>query len=135
MIALSVPAPVQAVAIVAAIVMLFWWSRRVEPHWVSKDATRFTAKVQHLDEVGRHESHWREVKASIDGQTVRLLARGLGRRIQPFTAYTVDHRATTDTAGKAVFLLVDERGGDYLAIRIPSNSAAVRSLEALVAEP
>ena len=97
MTALSAPAPLQAVVILAIIIGLLWYSRRVEPHWVSRDGTRFTAKVQHIDESGRNASHWREVKATIDGKDVRVLARGLGKRIQPFTV----GRSTT-AHGKSV---------------------------------
>lgn len=134
MTALSLPAPLQAVVILAVIVGLLWYSRRVEPHWVSRDGTRFTAKVQHIDESGRNASHWREVKATIDGTAVRVLARGLGKRIQPFARYEVDHRAATDTDGKAVFLLVGQRDGDFLAIRVPAKSRAVAELEKIVVD-
>lgn len=164
MTALSVPLPLQAIAILVVIAGLIWVSRRFEPHWVSKDGSRFTAKVQHLDEAGQNQGYWREVKATIDGQSVRLLARGLGnrtinaaavsdpramlrqagagknaqrlvgRRIQPFARYEVDHRADTDTAGKAVFLLVGEMGSDYLALRVPAKSRAVQSLEGLITD-
>jgi hypothetical protein len=159
MIGFSIPQPVQAVAIVAAIVGLFWISRRVEPHWVSKDGSRFTAKVQHLDEAGDRRGYWREVKVTVDDTTVVLLARGIAggiggslgstksmlrrmtpvaeaatvaRRIKPYARYEVDHRADKDTDGKAVFLLVGKKDGDFLAIRVPVKSRAVNSLEQII---
>ena len=64
----------------AGIVALFWFAFRIEPHWSAKDGKSFTCRVQPIRRSGATEGHWREARAIVSGNEVKLIVRGRGRR-------------------------------------------------------
>lgn len=113
----------------AACGLMLWGASRIEPHWVSKDGGRFTCRVQRL---GQHDAPvgvWREMRALIEGDTVRLSARGLrGRELRG--SYHVLAKSEDPPKGRAIYIC----GGPTRAIlRIPASSRAVPVLDELLA--
>lgn len=110
---------------------LLWLARRIDPHWVAKDGRAFTCRIQPIRPDGRVEGRWRDARAVVEGQQVRLVVRGMGSMSkQPFEAHRVIGRSAEPPARSAVFVL---EGDPVLwALRVPERSKAVAVLDTLV---
>lgn len=124
------------IAFLATCVVLIWVSRRIEPHWVSKDGQQFTCRVADLSyergEVGR----WNEARVAVTGDdalTVAVKPRLLrmpGSR-QPIRLMWVKGRADSDSSRMIVYLVTGEQ---EMALRVPRKSRAVATLDALAGQ-
>lgn len=124
------------VLFVAALGALWWFAYRIDPHYASKDGTRFLCMGQELVD---HQPSGRrkEVRVTVldDGSLVcatRRFGRRNGRR------WAVTAKATTPPKKKAVFVLrqFDEDGWapEQMTISMPEHSRVVPVLEAAQAK-
>ena len=121
------------IAFLAGCVLLLWLSRRIEPHWVSKDGQQFTCRVAELFPERGEVGPWSEARVAIngdDGLTVAVkpkLLRLPGHR-SPIRVFRVVGRADPDRKGLVVYLL---KGEQQMALRLPKRSRAVAMLDEL----
>ena len=124
------------IAFLVGCVLLLWLSRRIEPHWVSKDGQQFTCRVAELSPERGEVGPWSEARVAIngdDGLTVAVkpkLLRLPGHR-SPIRVFRVVGRADSDRKGLVVYLLTGEH---QMALRVPKRSRAVAVLDELVDE-
>lgn len=124
------------VAALVAVGLLAWLGFRIEPHWVSKDASRFLCNGQLMSHLGEPVSRWRETRVLVDpsGQVQIDQKRFPFRRDSAMWSVTAE--SPDPPKGRAVFLL---RGHDaagqtqLLAIRLPTKSRAIPVLRDLLA--
>ena len=124
------------IAFLGGCVLLLWLSRRIEPHWVSKDGQQFTCRVAELFPDRGEVGPWSEARVAIngdDGLTVAVkpkLLRLPGHR-SPIRVFRVVGRADSDRKGLVVYLL---KGEQQMALRLPKRSRAVAMLDELADE-
>ena len=124
------------IAFLGGCVLLLWLSRRIEPHWVSKDGQQFTCRVAELFPDRGEVGPWSEARVAIngdDGLTVAVkpkLLRLPGHR-SPIRVFRVVGRADSDRKGLVVYLL---KGEHQMALRLPKRSRAVARLDELADE-
>ena len=124
------------IAFLGGCVLLLWLSRRIEPHWVSKDGQQFTCRVAELFPERGEVGPWSEARVAIngdDGLTVAVkpkLLRLPGHR-SPIRVFRVVGRADSDRKGLVVYLL---KGEQQMALRLPKRSRAVATLDELADE-
>jgi hypothetical protein len=120
----------------AACVLLIWMSRRIEPHWVSKDGQQFTCRVAELHPERGEVGAWTQARVAVNGDaglTVAVkpkLFRLPGTR-SPIRMFRVEGRTDSDRSGLVVYLL---SGEDQMALRVPKRSRAVATLDELAAD-
>jgi hypothetical protein len=118
-------------------VLLMWLSRRIEPHWVSKDGQQFTCRVAELHADRGEVGSWDQARVAVngdDGLTVAVkpkLFRKPGSRA-PIRMLRVEGRTDSDRSGLVVYLL---SGEEQMALRVPKKSRAVAILDDLAAHP
>lgn len=117
------------VGTVAFIAALAWLASRIEPHWSAKDGRAFTCKIQPIRASGRIEGRWRQARAIVSDDTVKLIVRGLGAPVTPYEAHHVLEESDDPPKGRAVFVL---DGDPLYALRIPRTSHAVPVLRSLI---
>lgn len=111
---------------------LLWLARRIEPHWASKDGRRFIGRVQVLGAHDLPEGSWREIRATVDGDSrLVVTARGIGGRGLTGN-YRVASASTSPPRHKAVYVLI---GDKRLILRVPASSRSRPVLDALVGAP
>ena len=124
------------IAFLGGCALLLWLSRRIEPHWVSKDGQQFTCRVAELFPERGEVGPWSEARVAIngdDGLTVAVkpkLLRLPGHR-NPIQLFRVAGRADSDRKGLVVYLL---KGEKQMALRLPKRSRAVAMLDELADE-
>jgi hypothetical protein len=114
-----------------------WLSRRIEPHWVSKDGQQFTCRVAELHAERGEVGSWDQARVAVNGDnglTVAVkpkLFRMPGSRA-PIRMLRVEGRTDSDRSGLVVYLL---SGEEQMALRVPKKSRAVDILDDLAAHP
>jgi hypothetical protein len=114
--------------------VLIWLSRRVEPHWVSKDGQRFTCRVADLSpQRGGHAGSWNEARVAVNGDALTVAIKP--KAFQPRARRTVlvlpvVGRTDSDRGGIIIYLL---GGTSPMALRVPKRSRAVNTLDRLAA--
>ena len=117
-------------AIAAVGTVLLWVAFRLEPHWVSRDGTRFICRGQLIDDHGNEMSRWNEYRfrVSPDGEVFAKRRSIAGRAGNGM--WRVAARSPDPPRRRAVFLLhpvLD--AGSMMAVRMPANSRAVDTLD------
>lgn len=113
----------------AACGLMLWAASRIEPHWASKDGARFTCRVQRLGQHDAPSGSWREMRAMVDGDTVRLSARGVrGRELRG--SYQVITKSDSPPKNREIYICA---GPTRVLLRLPSSSRAVPLLDDLLA--
>jgi len=116
-----------------ACVLLAWLGLRIEPHFVSKDGSRFLCMGQKMNLQGDHFGRWRETRIIVGNNGgIQVDQKRFMRRTTTF--WTVEARSPEAPKRKAVFLLKghdDEGLPMLLALRMPAKSRAVATLSAL----
>ncbi|MGD9702187.1 MAG: hypothetical protein AB7Q42_13435 [Acidimicrobiia bacterium] len=113
----------------AAVGGLFWLAVRIEPHWSAKDGKAFTCRIQAMRPSGAIEGRWREARAIVSGNEVKLIVRGLGQPVTPYEAHRVLRQADAAQKGRALFVL---SGDPMYLLRIPESSKAVTVLQEMI---
>ena len=120
---------ISMVAFFAAGIGLLKWINRFEPQWVSRDGSRFSAK---MSDDKPASSKWVEVRVTIDGR--QLIVFGRGRRGRQFRGrWLVSYVASTPEAKRRHYVVINEADTDERAIlRVPASSRCVAGLDAIV---
>jgi hypothetical protein len=118
-----------------ACVLLLWLSRRIEPHWVSKNGQQFTCKVAALQPEKGEVGPWLEARVAATGDdavTVAVKPKLFRnpRSRAPIVVMRVEGRTDSHRQGLVVYLL---KGETQMALRVPRRSRAVATLDALAA--
>jgi hypothetical protein len=122
-------------AFLGGCVFLIWLSRRIEPHWVSKDGQQFTCRVAELATDRGEVGAWCEARVAANGDDALTVAvkpklfRRAGSR-SPIRIMRVQGRTDSDRPGLVVYLLT---GDEEMALRVPRKSRAVGLLDRLAA--
>ena len=124
------------IAFLVGCVLLLWLSRRIEPHWVSKDGQQFTCRVAELSPERGEVGPWSEARVAIngdDGLTVAVKPKllRLPGHAEDLDRVAVAGRADSDRKGLVVYLL---KGEQQMALRLPKRSRAVPMLDELADE-
>jgi len=108
---------------------LLRWINRFEPQWVSRDATRFSARMTE-DKVDA--SKWVDVRVTIDEKQLIIQARG--RRGKLFRGrWNVGYFTETQDLKRRHYVVTNEIDHDDRAIlRVPANSTCIASLDAMI---
>ena len=108
---------------------LLRWINRFEPQWVSRDGTRFSAR---MTEDSVDASKWVDVRVTIDGSQLIIQARG--RRGKAFRGrWNVGYFTQTEDLKRRHYVVTNELDRDDRAIlRVPATSTCVAALDALV---
>jgi hypothetical protein len=118
-------------------VLMLWLSRRIEPHWVSKDGQQFTCRVAELHTERGEVGRWNEARVAVNADEALTVAakpkliRMPGRHT-PLRIVRVKGRAESDRNGLLVYLLTGPDG--QMALRVPRKSRAVATLDGLADE-
>jgi hypothetical protein len=108
-------------------------ARRIEPHRSSRDGSAFNCFIQPLDGDGRPSGRWREGRAEVVDDRVRIRPRLFLRFTPHADTHRVIARSDEERRGKAVFVLTgDHDGASYLSLRLPARSPAAQRLDGLV---
>jgi len=108
---------------------LLRWINRFEPQWVSRDGTRFSAR---MTEDNVDESKWVDVRVTIDEKQLIIQARG--RRGKSFRGrWNVGYFTETQDLKRRHYVVTNELDRDDRAIlRVPANSTCIASLDAMI---
>jgi hypothetical protein len=122
------------VLFLAACGFLMWLSRRIEPHWVSKDGQRFTCRVADLSPEHGEVGPWAEARVASNGDALTVAVKPKVFRSpksrRPVVVVRVLGRAESDRAGLLIYML---GGQPPMALRVPKSSRAVKTLDQLAA--
>lgn len=123
------------VLIITVMTGMWWVAYRMEPHWVSRDGSRFLCTAQEMD--GVHEiGHPRETRILVtsDGALYVTQKRMMRRRT---SQWTLVGKAPTVSRKIQVYVLRHREAGravdSHLAIRIPTRSRCIAILDDLLA--
>jgi hypothetical protein len=113
---------------------LYYLSSRIEPHWVSKDQSRFLTVAQELDQHGLPIGRKRDVRVHIDDESDALL---VSRRsfLRPSSAVWTVKSKSTISRNRNVYVLRPASPTPevaFLAIRVPQSSKVTPRLDALL---
>jgi len=110
-------------------------TRRLEPHWVSKDLQRFICRARVVDDHGVATGGWHEYRFGfnheglIEGRKRSMLGSSLPG------IWKVAGHLPNPPARREVFLLApDTVHGDYLSVKLPANSKLVSRMIELAAD-
>ena len=108
---------------------LLRWINRFEPQWVSRDGTRFSAR---MTEDSVDASKWVDVRVTIDSSQLIIQARG--RRGKAFRGrWNVGYFTQTEDLKRRHYVVTNELDRDDRAIlRVPATSTCIAALDALV---
>ena len=122
-----------AVAVCAGLLYL---SRRIEPHWVAKDGSRFLTTAQPIDRTGASGGRTHEVRVALLPDGTLIVSRRSMLRTRS-GVWRIQAKAPTPPRGKELYLLrpvPDDPMDDLLTLRVPSKSRVVPTLDELVPE-
>ena len=122
------------IGIIAACGGLYYLSSRIEPHWVSKDQTRFLTVAQDLDQHGLPIGRRRDVRVHIDDEGDALLVSRRSMLRSNSGVWTVKSRSVAGRSRNVYVLRPASPVADaaYLALRVPQRSKVVPRLDALL---
>ncbi|MFM9173604.1 MAG: hypothetical protein ACKOQU_12585 [Acidimicrobiaceae bacterium] len=107
---------------------LLRWINRFEPQWVSRDGTRFSAR---MTEDSVDAAKWVDVRVAIDGR--QLIVNARGRRGKAFRGrWNVGYFTKTQDLKRRHYVVTNELDRDDRAIlRVPATSTCVSALDAM----
>jgi len=124
------------IALIIVVMSGMWWvAYRMEPHWVSRDGTRFLCTAQELDGVNA-VGHPREARVLIthDGALYVTQKRMMRRHT---TMWTLVAKAPEPPRRMQVYVATHRESSgaveSHLAIRIPTKSRCIAILDDLLA--
>lgn len=125
------PEALWTIGAVSLAVGMYWFAYRMEPHWVSKDGSRFLTTAQSLDRFGTALGRKVEVRASFLDNGHLLVSRRMLARSDS-GVWRISAKSLDPPRGRAVYLL--ERVppsdlGEMLMLRLPESSKAVPALD------
>jgi hypothetical protein len=121
------------VALLGGCAVLIVLSRRMEPHWVSKDGLRFTCRVADLSLQQGHGSTWNDARVAVNGDALTIAIKPKAyqpRARRRVIVLPVVGRTDSSGGSRVVYLL---GGASPMALRVPKRSRAVATLDRLAA--
>ncbi|MDA3017763.1 MAG: hypothetical protein O2841_07025 [Actinomycetota bacterium] len=120
---------ISTLAFFAVGIALLKWINRLEPQWVSRDGTRFSARMM-ADDPG--STKWVDVRVTID--ETRLIIHARGRNGRSFRGrWKVNYFTETTDLKRRHYVVVNEIDAEDRAIlRVPATSKCVAALDALI---
>lgn len=120
-------------AVIAGGGLILWLAFRMEPHWVSRDGSRFICRGQLIDDHGHEMGRWNEYRFRVtpEGEVFATRRSFVGRSGNGL--WRVAARSPDPPRRRAVFLLhpvLD--AGSMMAVRMPATSRAVETLDRFV---
>lgn len=119
-----------SVAFLAVIGFLAWLGWGLEPHWSSKDGTRFMCRMQLHPKDPREQARWTDVKVSV--QEAELLVYARSRRSRNHRGVWRVVGTTHDPEHKRRIYELRSSNDDGASLRVPASSRSVPMLDALV---
>jgi len=118
---------ISTVAFFAVGIGLLRLINRYEPQWVSRDGSRFSARMSE----DKPESKWAEVRVTIEGRQIVVFGRG--RRGRIFRGrWLVSYVASTPDTKRRHYVVTNETDTDDRAVlRVPASSRCVAGLDAI----
>ncbi len=133
----AVPVDYVWIALIIVVMSGMWWvAYRMEPHWVSRDGTRFLCTAQELDGANA-VGHPRETRVLVtaDGALYATQKRMMRRHT---TLWTLVAKAPEAPRRIQVYVAKHRNAGStlesHLAIRIPTKSRCIAILDGLLAK-
>jgi hypothetical protein len=121
------------IGIVAACGGLYYLSTRIEPHWVSKDRSRFLTVAQELDVHGLPVSRRRDVRVHLDDESDALLVSSRSLLRPTSGMWTVKSKSTSRHRNIYVLRPSSSSGAaGLMALRVPQKSSVVNRLDELL---
>lgn len=125
------------IALIIVVMGAMWWvAYRMEPHWVSRDGTRFLCTAQELDGVNA-VGHPRETRVLITGDGALYVTQKRRMR-RKTTMWTLMAKAPAAPRRMQVYVAKHREAGNpiesHLAIRIPAKSRCIAILDDLLAK-
>jgi len=119
---------ISTVAFFAVGIGLLRLINRYEPQWVSRDGSRFSAR---MSEDKPESSKWAEVRVTIEGRQIVVFGRG--RRGRSFRGrWLVSYVASTPDAKRRHYVVTNETDTeDRAVLRVPASSRCVAGLDAI----
>lgn len=113
--------------------MLFLASR-IEPHWVSRDGSRFFAVVRELDQWGTQVGRKREVRVYLDDDSDALLIARRSVMRPSSSEWLIKSKAPKPPRGRVEFHLKNVSPAEVttLALRVPTRSKILPQLEEML---
>jgi hypothetical protein len=118
------------IALLAVLGGLAWLGWGVEPHWASKDGTRFMCRMQVDGTRETPTSRWTDVKVNVLDGELQVYSRSR-RATSPTGTWRVIG-ATYDTTGKRRIYVLRSPGDVTASLRVPATSRCVAELDRLV---
>jgi|GEM_PF-1520189 len=126
------------IAVVAALCALMWWgASKIDPHWASRDGSRFLGLAQPLDPPHYVPSgRAKEIRVAFGDNDTLIVQRRRGFRAA-HTPYLVEREipAVDDRASKKRQFLLKPIGGGTdepaLLLRLPASSKTAARLAAM----
>jgi hypothetical protein len=120
-------------SVLAVCIGMLYLASRIEPHWVSKDGTRFMTSAQELDQWSAPFGRKHEVRVGIEEEVLSVRRRSM---LKPSAdLYFVEGKVPKPPRGREVYLLkkvTPTPEGTQLALRVPAKSKVVATLDAMV---
>jgi hypothetical protein len=124
------------IAIVAVCGGMFYLANRIEPHWVSRDGSRFLTTAQEIDQFGV-PGRKREVRVLVDQDSEALVVTRRSFMRPSSSVWTIASKSPKPPKGRVVFHLKAVSGAEdvsALALRLPERSRILPRLEQLLEE-
>ncbi len=120
---------ISTLAFFAVGIALLKWINRLEPQWVSRDGTRFSARMMADDP---DSTKWVDVRVTINESQLIIHARG--RSGKSFRGrWKVSYFTDTTDLKRRHYVVINEIDAEDRAIlRVPATSKCVAALDALV---
>lgn len=116
---------------IAVCVGMYWFAYRMEPHWVSKDRSRFLTIAQPIDRYGIAQGRKREVRVALmPGGEVLVSRRSIGR--SNAERWRIAAKSPQPPKGKQIYLMrpvVQDPEGAMLLLRLPASSKVISALD------
>ena len=119
-----------SVLFLAVIGLLAWLGWGLEPHWSSKDGTRFMCRMQLHPQDPRDHARWQDVKVGV--QEGELLVHARSRRARDARGVWRVIGVVGDKDGKKRVYELRSSNGEGASLRVPARSRCVLVLDALV---
>jgi hypothetical protein len=119
-----------SVLFLAVIGLLAWLGWGLEPHWASKDGTRFMCRMQLHPQDPRDHARWHDVKVGV--QEGELLVHARSRRARDARGVWRVIGAVGDDDGKRRIYELRSSNGEGASLRVPARSRCVPVLNSLV---
>jgi hypothetical protein len=119
------------VAFLAVLGALAWLGWGMEPHWASKDGTRFMCRMQFVPTSHDDKARWFDVKVGVSEGELFVYARS--RRARDLRGTWRVIGASNDDSKKRRIYELRGANDDAASLRVPQSSRCVPVLDGLLA--